>query len=288
MAILTDHKARLASASFSPNGKYVITASGDGKAASGDGKARIWDSATGHAVVALSGHHGVVWAASFSQDGGRVVTSSSDHTAKIWEVATGRPVVTLVGHEGSVDTAAFSQDGNRVVTASRDGTARVWDARTGRPISVIAGLARLGMSAAFSPDGTRVVTNGSINEQTTHIWDADTGQPVVTLRGHLEGVSAAAFSPDGNRVVTSSFDHTARIAPATGDYLQSLFRARTIRCLGADFRHATLGEDVDTAGAREKACHACVPHFFSRIRGVPAGNWRTYLAAWRAYQDCLR
>ena len=54
--------------------------------ASDDQTARLWDAATGKALVTLEGHTDRVWSAAFSPDGTRVVTASFDKTAKIWRV----------------------------------------------------------------------------------------------------------------------------------------------------------------------------------------------------------
>ena len=103
-------------------------------------------------------HAGLVYSASFSPDGSRVVTASADNTARVWDAATGAPVSVPLKHDDRVNSAAFSSDGRRVVTASADDTARVWDAATGAPIGKP--ILHLGpvRSAAVSPDGARILT----------------------------------------------------------------------------------------------------------------------------------
>jgi WD40 repeat protein len=154
----------------------------------------------------LVGHDGEVTSASFSADGGRVVTASLDSTARVWDARTGQEIAALRGHEGFVRSASFSADGGRVVTVSRDRTARVWDARTGAEIVVWRGEVN---SAAFSSDGESVVT--ASNDRTARVWDARTGAEIVALRGHEREVNSAAFSSDGRSVVTASNDRTARV-----------------------------------------------------------------------------
>src|SRR3989304_2079265 len=73
-----EHRSSASSASFSPDGRSVVTGSWDGTA-------RIWDAATGAFVRTLQGHQGMVYSASFSPDGRSVVTASLDRTARIWE-----------------------------------------------------------------------------------------------------------------------------------------------------------------------------------------------------------
>jgi WD40 repeat protein len=94
--------------------------------ASDDDTARLWDAASGKALVTLKGHTLSVSSAAFSPDGMRVVTASDDDTARLWDAASGKALVTLKGHTLSVNSAAFSPDGTRVVTASDDGIVKIW------------------------------------------------------------------------------------------------------------------------------------------------------------------
>ena len=117
---LKGHQGEVNSASFSPDGTHVVTASSDKTA-------RVWDlRGEQPTFIALEGHQGEVNSASFSPDGTHVVTASSDKTARVWDLRGERPTfVALEGHQGEVNSAAFSPDGTRVVTASSDGAARV-------------------------------------------------------------------------------------------------------------------------------------------------------------------
>jgi WD40 repeat protein len=227
------------SATFSPDGKLVVTASSDNFA-------RVWDAATGALVRELKGHESRLESASFSPDGKSVVTASYDNTARVWDVATGVETAILTGHEDKVSSASFSRDGRWIVTGSGDKTARLWDAATGSQIASFEGhkgsigsaflspdgthvltlsddgTARLwdaksgtfefalnASSAAFSPDGKRVVT--ASKDKTARIWDVSTGSEIAALTGHTDQVISVVFSPDGKLVVTGSEDKTSRI-----------------------------------------------------------------------------
>ena len=78
---LSGHQDWVGHAAFSPDGKLVVTASGDNTA-------RLWEVATGQALRCCQGTRDAVWHAAFSPDGKLVVTASADKTARLWEVAS--------------------------------------------------------------------------------------------------------------------------------------------------------------------------------------------------------
>ena len=206
---LAGHADWVNSASFSPDGERVATASYDQTA-------RVWNAATGQVVAKLVGHSGDVYSVAFSPDGQRVVTASADKAARVWYATTGQVIAKLVGHSDDVNRVAFSPDGQLVATASFDRTARVWNAVNGQLIAKLAGHSGDVNSVAFSPDGQLVVTASF--DGTARVWNAVNGQLIAKLEGHSGNVNGAVFSRDGKKVVTASADHTARVwNAATGE-----------------------------------------------------------------------
>ena len=242
MLTLAGHSSYLHSASFSPDGTRIVTASTDGMA-------KVWDAATGEELLTLAGHGDEVSSASFSPDGTRIVTASYDGTAKVWYAGTGEELLTLAGHGDKVSRASFSPDGTRIVTASSDGTAKVWDAATGEELLALAGHSDPVWRASFSPDGTRIVT--ASRDGTAKVWAATTGEELLTLTGHGRSVFSASFSPDGERIVTASLDGTAKVwAATTGEELLTLDGHATV-VLSASF--SPDGERIVTASLDKTA-----------------------------------
>ncbi|MEG3872907.1 nSTAND1 domain-containing NTPase, partial [Microcoleus sp. Z1_B5] len=115
---LKGDKGSVSSVSFSPDGKYIATASWDNTA-------RLWD-LTGKLIQDFKGHQDWVNSVSFSPDGKYIATASDDKTARLWDL-TGKLIQEFKGHQEGVNSVSFSPDGKYIATASWDKTARLWD-----------------------------------------------------------------------------------------------------------------------------------------------------------------
>lgn len=188
---------RVNACAFSPDGKRIVSASGEGTL-------RLWDAEKGARIATLTGHSDAVTSCAFSPDGTRIVSGSLDRTVKLWDARTGTELATLVGHLASVEASAFSRDGMRIVSVSWDGVLKVWDASTLNAPPTVAGHKRLMNACDFSPDGRQVLS--ASEDHTLKLWDAATGKELATFAGHRGPVNACAFSPDAKHVASGSSD----------------------------------------------------------------------------------
>jgi WD40 repeat protein/energy-coupling factor transporter ATP-binding protein EcfA2 len=194
---LHGHSGEVYSVAYDDAGQRLITASADGTA-------RIWDAASGQALMVLRGHTGAVYQAAFSPNSRLAATAGADKTVRIWNVDTGQLMRVVDQHSGAVNSVAFSPDGQRLVTASADKTARVWDIESGRQMYVVTHTAEV-RTATFSPHGTFIATGG--NDQLIKVWDAATGQLIKSLANDDSiysinyNVNSIAFSPDEQYVL---------------------------------------------------------------------------------------
>jgi WD40 repeat protein len=202
------HYDNVTSVAFSPDGKYVVSAGCDQRAANElwkctEGFARVWETTTGKEIARMM-HDGEVTSVTFSPDGKYVVSGSDDDTARVWEASTGNEIARMIVSYG-VKSVAFSPDGKYVLSGSftYENTARVWEAMTGKEISRMTHGDGAVEAVAFSPDGKYVVS-GSY-DHTVRVWEAMTGKEISRMT-HGDFVYAAAFSPDGKYVVSGGGD----------------------------------------------------------------------------------
>lgn len=206
------HTSEVISVDFSPNGKFMVTASNDGMAI-------LWDVETSNALLHIEGHEGLVVRAIFSADGRQILTASADHTVRLWSAQTGNEMRQLPEHDSPVWALSWSPDGSTILTSDESNKAYLWDAQTGELLHELIGHQEIVNVGFFSPDSRYVVT-GSF-DTTAIMWDVQAGEQVQVFRGHSGCVCGGDFSPDGRRIVTASYDQTARLWDvATGAELQ--------------------------------------------------------------------
>jgi WD40 repeat protein len=215
---LVQHAGRVSAVAWSPDGRWIATASSDHTA-------RVWDARTGEPVGAPLKHGDEVNEVEWSPDGTRIATASDDHTARVWDARTGQPASAPLQHGDKVETVAWSPDGMRLATGSDDHTARIWDLRKGQPAVVPLQHGDTVEAVAWNPSGTLLAT-GSM-DHSARIWNAQTGGAVGTPLQHANAVVSVAWSPNGALVATAAWDGMARI-----------WDARTRRPVGEPLQHA--------------------------------------------------
>lgn len=226
--LLPAHTGDVNAIVFSPDGKFLATASSDRSL-------KLWDMPSGRLAAVWKDDTTGFFSLAFSPDGKWLATGSFE-TIKLWEFPSGK----LAGAwglqsglvPGSVRALAFSPDGRHLASASDDGQIKVWEMPKGNlltqyqsthPFSVTFGpegrLAFQGegsiavlknpmgdveanfgrhgdepYSLAFSPDGKRLAAGYF---KSIRIWEKPAEDPALSLHGLSGGASSLAFSRDG-------------------------------------------------------------------------------------------
>ena len=197
-----EHEDRVQGIAFSPDGRWLATASG----AENDlpGMVQVWDMTTGQ-EVARKEYKNWAWSVAFSPDSQWLAAGSQDEVLRVWEAATGREVFRFE-HEEMVQVVSFSPDGQWMVTGSEN-IVRVWDLATWQEVIQIKHDQRVHV-ITFSPDNRWLATgSGNWNyhlQGEIHLWDTTTQQEVAHMF-QKDTVWDMAFSFDGQWLATASY-----------------------------------------------------------------------------------
>jgi len=118
------HKSGIYDLSYSPDGRFILTASKDKTA-------KVWmlePKAEAHPIAQRGDTY---LSAQFVPDGNRIVTTTDNGITEIRSSTNLTVIHNIFAHKSSVFTAKFNNTGSRFLTASRDGTIKVWDSKSG-------------------------------------------------------------------------------------------------------------------------------------------------------------
>jgi WD40 repeat protein len=226
--VLGGHEASVTDVAVSPDGRWLISVSGEETSPQVHTTVRLWDMSGKDQPTKPVVLPGARAPAVMSADGRWVVTGSMDSAARLWRLDPGKSAgapILLERGEHSVTAPVISPDGRWLITGSDSHFARLRDLTAASPGTTFKDLG--GGSGAFvvSHSSQWLVTGLTSNCPTyasgsgdsPMLWDltsTDLRAAPRPLSGHTMPVTSAAFSPDGHWLVTASacyVTHTGRM-----------------------------------------------------------------------------
>ena len=162
------HGEAVKAASFTSDGKYLISASRDKTV-------KIWDATSGKEIRSLIGHNHTV--NEFDLADQRLASSSADGTVGVWDIQTGELLWQSQKFREYVTSVAYSPDGEMLAVGSYADSISIFNAKNFTLIKKIKANSDrgvgYGVSVNFSPDGNYLVVgedNRAAKVYKTHDW----------------------------------------------------------------------------------------------------------------------
>ena len=205
-----EHTRGIFGIDFSPDGKRLLSGSGDNSA-------RLWDIYGGKMESILmyrSAAKVKVFAVDYSpvigENGEELVAlagadffhNTPTPLLEIWDASTGELVFEIDGHDSSLDSVAFSLDGEILASGGSypDNKIHLWNVETGQHLRSLPGHLSGVRSLAFSPDGRTLASSGW--DAMLHLWDLQTGEIKISNDEHSSFVHSEVLSPNGQILAT--------------------------------------------------------------------------------------
>lgn len=240
MVVQAGHASRVRAISFSPDGRLLASASGEGTywTVAQPNVVKLWDVATGTELRTLDVKSLATWVG-FSPDGRQLAAKGTEILEKVqvWDVASGAELADVKpGPE--FKSSAASPDG-KIAAEIAGNDIRLRDAATGAALRTLASRTSDFQKAMFSPDNGTLACGGT--RLSIRVWDLRAGV-LRTLVGHTQYPIVADFSPDSRLFASGGRDLTVRVWDVAS--------GREIKCLKGHTGEYVFGMKFSPDGKR--------------------------------------
>jgi hypothetical protein len=235
---LKGHSGPVKSLIFSFDGKYLYSASLDGKVLK-------WDIAT-RSSTTVSGSMMQVTSIDLSTDNKYIAGVSNDGKVTVWNPDVTSDNFRIESPGRVIKTVKFKPDENMLAIGYSDGYVDFWDIKTRKKVSEIKAHNSEVLTIRFNKKLSQMATAG--NDKSIRLWDMSEPTNLPISFNDNEGlVFAIEFSPDGQVMVsgTSEGKNNLMSRPVLAELLSKDLGAIISRNFTVDEWQAYVGKDIE-------------------------------------------
>ena len=239
------HKEAVLAVRFSPDGKHLVTGSGDTTL-------RVWDINTCTPKHTLTGHKNWVLCVEWSPNSKYFASGDYVGGIRVWDAETMQCIFSNPkAHKKFVTSLSWeplhrNPNCHRLVSAGKDGMARVWDIILRKPVFSMSGHR---MSITCVRWGGEGLIYTASQDRTVKVFSDVEGKLVRTLEGHAHWINTLALNTD-YPLRTGAFDFQ-RPAPEDPQEAQQKALQRYLAVKGSGPELLVSGSDDNTASIWE-------------------------------------
>jgi energy-coupling factor transporter ATP-binding protein EcfA2 len=197
---LTGHKGKIKSLIFSFDGKYLYSASLDGKVLK-------WDMATRTSTNITTGEMQIT-SIDISSHGNYIAGINNDGNVIVWNPEVNKDNFRIETAGKNIKAIRFKPDENILALGDENGNVELWDINTRKKISEVRAHTAQVNDIQFNPLLKQMAT--ASNDKTLKIFNisdiADLTEPPVTLSDNEGFVLVMQFSPDGQLIISGTYE----------------------------------------------------------------------------------